>query len=572
VTPASQPSAPQKFGRYQLLGKLGRGGMAELFVARLGGRGGFTKVIAIKRMLPHLSDDPDFVKMFLDEGRIAARLTHPNICQVHELGEVDGQLFLAMEYLEGLTWEDLVPLIPRGKGYELRLVAGVLGQACDGLHYAHTLRDAEQKPTPVVHRDVSPQNLFVTTDGVCKVLDFGVSKILTENSRTRTGMLKGKLPYMAPEQIRGERLDARADVFATGVLLWEGLTGEPLFLRDNDYQIWRAITEGPVPPVTSKVPDLPREIDAVITRALERDPEQRYASIRLLAQDLRYVASLAGGALDAATIGEALQALAGEQLAERARHNAIAIGNAEALRQTGPAPVVPAAADRSRNSVYDESRIVDRRSRWPFAIVGFALIATLGIVVWAKTGAKDPAPAQLAVADEVADAALIAPADAATVAIAPPVDAEVEIEFELEDVTDDAAVAPVGAVPEVAVEVRVGGTGSTRPPRKPDRSDKPDRPDKDNRDKPGKPGAGSGSGSSPSVASDPTKPGFYSVDSKPYATIYIDGTSHGDTPLFRISLPPGKHTVKAVRADGTTKTFTITIESGTIKSSGQLRW
>ena len=182
----------ESVGRYELLIELAKGGMAELFLGRLHGVGGFAKLVAIKRILPHLAEDKLFVEMFLNEGRIAAHLSHPNVCQVHELGEANGALFLAMEYLDGAAWDALIreqPRTPPDNITTLRLVAGVIAQACEGLHYAHELRDHDGTPTPVIHRDVSPQNLFITVDGACKVLDFGVSKMMKDGPRTRTGVL-----------------------------------------------------------------------------------------------------------------------------------------------------------------------------------------------------------------------------------------------------------------------------------------------------------------------------------------------------------------------------------------------
>ncbi|MDQ3367037.1 MAG: serine/threonine protein kinase, partial [Myxococcota bacterium] len=276
-------------GRYELLIELGRGGMAELFLGRLQGAGGFAKLVAIKRILPHLAQDKQFKEMFLNEGRIAAHLSHPNVCQVFELDEVDDELFLAMEYLDGVSWDHLVRELPRDAGSpesapdaRLSLTVGVLAQAAEGLHYAHGLRDIEGQLTPVIHRDVSPQNLFVTIDGVCKVLDFGVSKMMTDGPRTRSGVIKGKLPYMAPEQIRGEELDARADVFALGVCAWEALAGVRLFERATDFMIGKAITEEDVPSITTHWPDCPPAVDAVIRRALDRDRERRQATAREL--------------------------------------------------------------------------------------------------------------------------------------------------------------------------------------------------------------------------------------------------------------------------------------------------
>jgi serine/threonine protein kinase len=323
-------------GRYELLIELAKGGMAELYVGRLHGVGGFAKLVAIKRILPHLAEDKLFAEMFLNEGRIASRLAHANICQVHELGEADGDLFLAMEYLDGVPWSELAKKLPRDTT-TLRLAAGVLAQACDGLHYAHELRDLDGNPTPVVHRDVSPQNLFVTTDGTCKVLDFGIAKMLEDGPRTRTGVLKGKLPYMSPEQIQGEEVDARSDVFALGVVLWEALTGTSLFDRETDFLIWKAITEAPIPPLAPF--GFPPSIDAVIGAALARDKKLRFRSARALGEALRNAVEPVGGAFDAGEIADFVRLRCGAKLAVRQREIASAV-----TRRSKPT-LEPTAAD-----------------------------------------------------------------------------------------------------------------------------------------------------------------------------------------------------------------------------------
>ncbi len=300
----------RQLGRYELLLELARGGMAELFLARLHGAGGFAKLIAIKRILPHLVTDRQFTDMFLQEGRIAAHLSHPNVCTVFELGEIDGQLFLAMEYLDGVAWNELAAA---GRPSP-RLVAGVLAQAAEGLQYAHALRDPTGAPTPVIHRDVSPQNLFVTVDGICKVLDFGVSKMATDGPRTRSGVVKGKLPYMSPEQIRGEPLDGRSDVFALGVCAWEALAGARLFDRSTDFLIWKAITEEDIPRLASVWRECPPAIDALVHRALSRTVTER-PTAQGFADEMRGLCGFAS----ASEIAEAVRTTCATRLAERQR-------------------------------------------------------------------------------------------------------------------------------------------------------------------------------------------------------------------------------------------------------------
>src|SRR5215831_20791526 len=196
----------RRFGKYTLVAKLATGGMAEIFLARLAGDGGFEKLVCIKRILPHLAKDSQFVTMFLDEARVVARISHPNVCQVFELGEWHGAYYIAMEYLEGVPLaavrrSDLYPQRP-----DPRLVAGFGVQACEGLHHAHQLKASDGSLLGVVHRDISPQNLFVTVDGIVKVLDFGIAKVTDAKSKTSTGAVKGTYAYMAPEQLRNERV------------------------------------------------------------------------------------------------------------------------------------------------------------------------------------------------------------------------------------------------------------------------------------------------------------------------------------------------------------------------------
>ncbi|MDQ3266871.1 MAG: serine/threonine protein kinase, partial [Myxococcota bacterium] len=265
------------YGKYQLLKKIGSGGMGQVFLARHAGEQGFEKLVVIKRILPHLAEDEDFLTMFFDEARIAARLNHPNLVQIFDLGEANRAQYLAMEYVQG---EDLRKLdrfaraqgalIPMGPA--LRIIA----DAAAGLDYAHKARDAQGQPLGLVHRDVSPQNILVGFDGAVKLIDFGVAKAAGRVQHTGTGILKGKYPYMSPEQAEGRELDARSDIFALGVVLWEILTGKRLFKGESDLATMRLVVDCQVPPPSKLNPKLPQGLDTVVMQALARLPETRY--------------------------------------------------------------------------------------------------------------------------------------------------------------------------------------------------------------------------------------------------------------------------------------------------------
>jgi serine/threonine-protein kinase len=262
--------------------------MGEIFLARLEGAAGFEKLYVIKRVLPHLADDARFRAMLIDEARIAAKMSHPNICQVYELGEDAGQLFIAMEYLEGVT---LLPVLRRAsrskQPLSVGLVAAVLQQTCDALHYAHDLLERDGTRLQVVHRDVTPSNLFLTETGIIKVLDFGIAKAKDASAHTQDGTVKGKYAYMAPEQLRSEDADRRVDIFALGVVGFEMLALRRLFQRKTDYLTFRAVMELPIPNLRDFRPDLPKSVAEVFRRALERDPMNRFPTARQFAAALQ---------------------------------------------------------------------------------------------------------------------------------------------------------------------------------------------------------------------------------------------------------------------------------------------
>jgi serine/threonine protein kinase len=256
--------------------------MGEIFLARLEGAAGFEKLYVIKRILPHLASDQRFRAMLVSEARIASRMSHANICQIYELAETDHQLYIVMEYLEGIT---LLALLRKYSHQKRQLpfgfIGGVVHQVAEGLHYAHELRDRNGDVMGVVHRDVTPSNLFLTESGVAKVHDVGVAKA-KDSTTTESGAVKGKFAYMAPEQLAGNSVDRRADVFALGVVITEMISNRRLFQRKTDYLTFQAVMELPLPDFRRHRPDLPEAMLPVLTRALARDPADRFATIREL--------------------------------------------------------------------------------------------------------------------------------------------------------------------------------------------------------------------------------------------------------------------------------------------------
>lgn len=277
----------KRIGRYEVVGKLAAGGMAQLFVGRLVGPSGFERPVVIKCILPHLAAAPGFVEMFLDEARLVARIRHPNVIQVHELDRDGDELFMAMEYLEGETVSGILRrLWVRKTSMDPAAAALVAASACSGLHAAHELADDRGRPLGLVHRDVSPQNVFVTYSGEVKVLDFGIAKVEGQKGHTEAGLVKGKTGYMSPEQCLGRRLDRRSDVFSIGVVLFEMCTLRRLFDRENSLLAFRAICDETIPSMRSVVDTLPESLERVAVRALHRDVDRRYATALDMRRDL----------------------------------------------------------------------------------------------------------------------------------------------------------------------------------------------------------------------------------------------------------------------------------------------
>jgi eukaryotic-like serine/threonine-protein kinase len=289
------PRDAREFGQYELIAKLATGGMAEIFLAR---PAGYTdgNLLVLKRILPHLAEDEHFVTMFRDEADLASKLIHPNVCRVHALGHHAGSWFIAMEYLHGVPLSRVMTrLSKQGKMLDLRIVAGIISAACEGLHHAHELRDSQGNLLNVVHRDVSPPNIMIVDGGFVKLLDFGIAKATNTNAKTRTGTVKGKNAYMSPEQIMGKGLDRRSDIFALGTVMYELLTIKRLFHRDSDFMTFKAISEEPIPDTMQRRPDLPLGVRSVLLQALARDPAGRFATAKQFGDAIRGAMMSLGG-------------------------------------------------------------------------------------------------------------------------------------------------------------------------------------------------------------------------------------------------------------------------------------
>jgi serine/threonine protein kinase len=283
---SASPGARERFGKFEIIRRIATGGMAEIYLARASGIEGFEKLVVLKRILPQYVDDEEFVSMFLDEARLAATLHHSNVVQVYDIGAVDGQYFLSMEFLHGQDGRQLMKSVTQQGGtlpleHALSIVMGV----CAGLHYAHE-HVVDGKPQAIVHRDVSPQNVFVTYDGGIKLLDFGIARASSRLTQTRGTSIKGKIAYMSPEQCGGLPLDRRSDVFSAAILLWELTTGRRLYTGDSDFEVMRKLREEEPPRPSTVGFAYPLALERIVLKGLKRDRDERYASAEELLLEL----------------------------------------------------------------------------------------------------------------------------------------------------------------------------------------------------------------------------------------------------------------------------------------------
>ena len=274
----------QRIGPYILQRKVARGGMAELFLADYVRRDGFRRKVAVKRILPHLAGNKDFINMFTREARLAALLQHPNIVQIFDYGKIENAYFIAMEYIDGKNLGEILSAMNRGLTVEQTVF--IILQICKGLDYSHTKRDDKGKAFHIVHRDISPQNMLISYQGEVKISDFGISKARSEPSLTQAGVVKGKLAYLSPEQALGESINQQADIYALGLVFYETLTGKRVYKFSSDIEAIRTIPKKDIDPLIKSMPDLPEEVNRIVMKCLEKDKDSRYQDVSALYNDL----------------------------------------------------------------------------------------------------------------------------------------------------------------------------------------------------------------------------------------------------------------------------------------------
>lgn len=308
-------------GRYRVVDEIGVGGMASVHLGRMDGPGGFQKWVAIKRIHPHLVEDDQFVDMFLDEARIAAGINHANVAQVFDLGKDDNTYWIAMEYLHGEPLREVMRAAEdRRMSITPELAARICADAAEGLHAAHELRGKNGQLLGLVHRDVTPHNLFVTYDGYTKVVDFGIAKVADRLASTRAGTLKGKLAYMSPEQVRGADVDRTTDVFALGVVLWELTTNQRLFRMDTDLDTLEKVQACVVPPPSTIVRGYPPGLEQVVLKALAKNKKDRYATAREFSRALQGFLMQRGSFVGPEEVAQFVRSVFSERIAKRDAH------------------------------------------------------------------------------------------------------------------------------------------------------------------------------------------------------------------------------------------------------------
>lgn len=541
--------AASAFGKYLLLQRIAAGGMAEIFKARFQVAGG-QKTCVIKRILPHLAMNDDFITMFHDEARISVRLSHANIVQVFDFGNIEGDHFLAMEYVQGQNLSTLLKKLQKsGNTLPVPIALYIAAEVAKGLHYAHSRTDDTGQPLGIVHRDVSPANILLSYEGEVKIADFGIAKAASKDAATKTGHIKGKASYLAPEQLLSKQLDARCDVFAMGAVLWEMLAGRKLFSGENELEIIAKVSRIKIEPPSSVNTTLPRELDGVVMKALQRNLRNRFQNAGELHRALMAVIRHFGIDVSSTEVGSYIKNLFTDELqaeleAERELSKSFANLDLEAVRKGAEqesTAVDHRAPTLGRSDAIGKRTLPrPRRGRAVMAMAGGLFIA-LAAGVWVAPDVGVDVPFELLPPPSVlfggADK-VDGPKTATTVVAAA-----------------DTPAPQATPTPPTRTHTRTSTNTRTknhRARRTPESTPKPTPNATPNRVQ---------ATVTPTPAAGPVEYGQLSIDSSPWGEIYIDGKKIGrQTPAFNMKVPVGKRRVRLVNpVVHAEASFTVTI-------------
>ncbi len=552
-------TATTAFGKYQLFASLGRGGMADVFLSVARGQMGFNKLAVIKRLRQALAEEAAFRNMFLDEARLAARLNHPNIVHTYEVGEQNGVYFIAMEYLEGQSLNKVLKeALRRNEPLDAEICVRIVTDALAGLGHAHELRDYDGRPLNIIHRDVSPHNIFVTYDGHTKLVDFGIAKAALSSTETEVGVLKGKVAYMSPEQAMGGRIDARSDLFAMGIVLWELVARQRLMTGESAANTLHKLMNEPIPRLSQVVPGVDPNLDMLVARALEKDPNMRFQSAAEMRDALdqwlshqprpgrqdevgRKMQHLFGSireevqrqiqrhmaTLNTATNTQELQALTAESLKRMEQSGANVSGQLLRLGQGSGSGsgVVPAYGGmHSGASQYPSMRSgphsgipqPQKSNALPIVIaVGFFLLAGISIVVWGLRNKKTETP------DLIARNDLGTTPSGTPTGPTAPTDSSSATPTTTSTTPTDSASSTPSSVPSVKPQpTQQRFTGNVRNPPPPVTHTTPPPPPPEEKE-----------------------PGFLTLNPYPWTKVSEGGRTLCTTPCVKVQMSPGTHSL-----------------------------
>ncbi len=591
-------SAICMFGRFEILGRIAFGGMAEIFLGRESTSVGASRLLVIKRILPHVADDPKFVEMFLDEARLAIQLSHTNICHIYEFGDLEGSYFIAMEWIPGAVLGKILRRARREKGLAVELAAKIIAEVAEALHHAHTARDANGTPMQIVHRDVSPHNVMVSYDGHVKLLDFGIAKAQTASSKTEAGVVKGKFAYMSPQQCLGKNIDARADVFALGICLWEALAGTSLYQRDTDYETMKSVIEDDAPSLRALRSEVPEALEAIVVKALQKSPDARWRSAAEMQIALEDWLASTGKAVTTSRLALMMESLFAEEIRRGPLVDSTPFGASFHRQLTGSAsgersvptgmaarpssPPTTASGPRARNAAItgsqpaaDAASLDEPGDAMPtsgpsrgrvLALGALVLLLVAGGVAFgASIGGGGETP-EHAISPPVAPPVVTAPLAVPTPPVEPPVAPPPVV-----------VVAPGTAIVLVDVDtamVRIGDREVTAADAEAGIEIAPGHYDvhaeaEGHRSFDGALDVESGAEARLTVSLPARRvvvPGRLSINTRPWSKVYVGPRLLGTTPIGEASVPSGSVRLRIVDRDGRTFSRTVTVHAGATES------